>query len=328
MTDPSTLQLLVATTEELNPLIRRIVLQAPDGGLLPSFSAGAHIQVQVQLGVGLSDWRHYSLISFDPTGSSTLAPRDYTIAVRREDVGRGGSKHMHQLKAGDSVTVQAPKNDFPLRDHEAAAVLVAGGIGVTPLASMATELKRVNRAARMVYAGRMRELMAFVPELRTLLADSLELHVDEEANAPLDIARLLDGCDAGEVLYVCGPKIMLDAILSEAQSRAWPSDRIRFELFSAPEAQTGDRAFEVLLKQSGKTLTVSSDQSILDCLLDNGCDVLADCKRGECGICAATVLEGEIDHRDYVLTEAEKASGKVMQICVSRAKGPRLVLDL
>ncbi|MGJ7498098.1 PDR/VanB family oxidoreductase [Variovorax sp. RT4R15] len=328
MTDPSTLLLLVATIDDLNPFIRRIVLRAPDGGLLPSFSAGAHIQVQVPLATGLSDWRHYSLISFDPSGSSTLAPCDYTIAVRREDAGRGGSKHMHRLKAGDSVTVQAPKNDFPLRDHEAPAVLVAGGIGVTPLASMATELKRLNRVARMVYAGRTRALMAFIPELRMLLADSLELHVDEEANAPLDIAQLLDGCDAGEILYVCGPKIMLDAILSATQARAWPSDRIRFELFSAPEAQTGDRAIEVVLKQSGKTLTVPADHSILDCLLDNGCDVLADCKRGECGICATNVLEGEVDHRDYVLTEAEKASGKIMQICVSRAKGPRLVLDL
>lgn len=328
MTDPSTLQLVVAETDALNPFIRRIVLRAQDGGPLPGFSPGAHIRVRVRLLADLSDWRHYSLVSFDETGSSMLAPRDYTIAVRREEAGRGGSKQMHQLKVGDLVTVEPPKNDFPLREHKASAVLIAGGIGVTPLATMATELKRQNKPVRMVYAGRARELMAFVPELRSLLADSLELHVDDEAKSPLDVARLLDGCDSDEVLYVCGPKVMLDAILAATQARGWPSNRVNFELFAVPETQAGDRAFEVVLKQSGKTLTVPADQSILDCLLDNGCDALADCKRGECGICATNVLEGEIDHRDYVLTESEKASGKVMQICVSRAKSPRLVLDL
>jgi len=121
---------------------------------------------------------------------------------------------------------------------------------------------------------------------------------------------------------------MLDAVLARTQARGWEHDRVHFELFTEPVAEEGDQAFEVELAQSGQRFTVPADQSILDCLIDHGCDPMFDCKRGECGVCTTPVLEGEIDHRDYVLTAREKAEGNVMQICISRAKGPRLVLDI
>ena len=129
-------------------------------------------------------------------------------------------------------------------------------------------------------------------------------------------------------LYVCGPKVMLDTVLREAQARSWPRERIHFELFTAPVTTDADQAFDVVLAQSGKTVVVPAGTSILDALIEHGCDPLYDCKRGECGVCSTQVVEGDIEHRDYFLSDAEKASGKVMQICVSRAKGKRLVLDL
>ena len=170
--------------------------------------------------------------------------------------------------------------------------------------------------------------MAFLPELQALLGASLHLHVDTEAGAPLDVAALLDGCAASDQLYVCGPKQMLDAVLAATQARGWSRDRVHFEVFTPPAVEAGDHAFEVVLAQSGRSLTVPPDKSILDCLIAAGCDPMFDCQRGECGVCAVPVIEGEIDHRDYVLSESEKREGKLMQVCVSRCKGKRLVLDL
>lgn len=322
------LEVRVAEAETLNPLIKRLLLQNPAGETLPGFSAGAHVRVQVRLPDGSQDWRHYSLINPQPMAGATDAPAHYEIAVRREDDGRGGSRFMHGLQVGDRLLIEAPKNDFPLQVGAAPVLLVAGGIGVTPLLSMAAELRASGRPVRMVYAGRTRPLLAYLPQLQALLGDALLVHTDEAAGAPLDIAALLDSCAPTENLYVCGPKPMLDAVLAGAQARGWHSDRVHFEVFAAAAPQTGDQPFDVVLAQSGVTHRVAADQSLLDCLIDHGCDPLFDCKRGECGVCAVPVIEGEVDHRDYVLSASEKAAHNVIQICVSRARGARLVLDL
>lgn len=331
MTDPtaSPLSLRVAEARMLNPLIRLLRLRAPDDGVLPAYSPGAHVKVRVQLADGKSDWRHYSLIDLagDPAGAA--APREYTIAVRREEPGRGGSRYMHEgVQAGDVLSVEPPRNDFPLHDGPAGAVLVAGGIGVTPLASMAARRRALGLPLRMVYAGRSRELMAFLPELESLLGGDLGVHADDERGGALDVGAILDACAADERVYVCGPKVMLDAVLAASEARGWPHERVHFELFSPPAAEAGDQPFEVELAQSGQRFTVPVGQTILDCMIEHGCDPLYDCKRGECGVCTAEVLEGVPDHRDYYLSDAEKAQGKVIQICISRAKSPRLVLDL
>jgi ferredoxin-NADP reductase len=321
----STISMRVAEVETLNPLIRRLTLQPVQGGTLPTFDAGAHVRVRI----GTADeWRHYSLIDFSTAPGVGPAPQAYTIAVRLEAEGRGGSRFMHGLQAGDVVTIEPPRNDFPLADHGGAVVLVAGGIGVTPLASMAARCRAQGRPVRMVYAGRSRALMALLPELHTVLGDALRVHTDEEAGAPLDVGALLDACAPEDRLYVCGPQPLLDAVLAAAHARAWPSERVHFELFTPPVAQAGDHAFEVVLSQSDQHYTVPADQTILECLIEHGCDPMFDCKRGECGVCAVPVLEGDIDHRDYVLSASEKAAGNVIQICISRAKGQRLVLGL
>lgn len=326
---PATLKMRVTEARSLNPLIRMLRLAAEDGSPLPGYTAGAHIRVQVKLPDGTQDWRHYSLINPVADANATAAPTEYLIAVRREDEGRGGSRFMHQgLQAGDGLLIEVPKNDFPIHAANTRTVLLAGGIGVTPLISMAASRRAQGLPVRMHYAGRNRELMAFLPELHDLLGDELRVHTDAEAGAPLDIAAVLDACTGQDQLYVCGPKVMLDAVLAATQARRWASERVHFELFTEPVVEEGDHAFDVVLAQSGKTLTVPADQTILDCLIEHGCDPMFDCKRGECGVCTTPVMEGEIDHRDYVLTAREKAEGNVMQICISRAKGARLVLDI
>jgi len=325
----ATLQLRVAEALELNPLIRRFVLRADDGRALPGYSAGAHIRIQVELPDGAKDWRHYSLINFATERNATNAPTQYVIAVRKEEEGRGGSRFMHErLKQGERVTIEPPKNDFPLHTGPGNTVLVAGGIGITPLASMAARRRAEGAPVRLHYAGRSRELMAFLPELQALLGEDLRVHADADAGIPLNIDAVLDDVPAGDRLYVCGPKVMLDAVLARTQARGWEHDRVHFELFTTTVAEEGDQPIEVELAQSGQRFTVPADQSILDCLIEHGCDPMYDCKRGECGVCATPVLEGDIDHRDYVLSAREKAEGNVMQICISRAKGPRLVLDI
>jgi vanillate O-demethylase ferredoxin subunit len=336
---PPTLQMRVVEARALNPLIKLYRLKGEGDAALPGYTAGAHVRVKVELEGGASDWRHYSLIDFGEFGNagasaggastSTDSPAEYVIAVRREADGRGGSRYMHErLKEGDRLTVEVPKNDFPLHDGAGGAVLVAGGIGVTPLVSMAAQSRRDGRAVRMHYAGRSRELMVFLPELQTILGDALVVHADVEAGAPLDIAALLDGCAASEQLYVCGPKAMLDAVLAQTQARGWTKERVHFELFTTPEVEAGDHPFEVVLAQSGQSFMVPVGKTILDCLIELRLDPMYDCTRGECGVCAVPVIEGEIDHRDYVLTAREKAAGNVIQVCISRAKGARLVLDL
>lgn len=327
----ATLPLRVTEARLLNPLIRLLRLEHAEGAALPGWTPGAHIQVQVRLPDGQADWRHYSLIDLEGVaGTPGFAPAAYTIAVRREEGGHGGSRFMHQaLQPGDAINVQPPRNDFPLDDSPARAVLLAGGIGITPLASMAARCRAEGRPVALHYAGRSRTLLAFADELQTLLGEGLRLHADDEAGgATFDIGTLLDGMAADEALYVCGPKPLLDAVLAATQARGWAPGRVHFELFSAPVVEAGDQPFEVELAQSGQRFTVPADQTLLDCLIEHGCDPLYDCKRGECGVCAVPVIEGEIDHRDYVLSQAEKDGGQVMQICISRARGPRLVIDL
>ncbi len=324
-TEPMALRVTQAQT--LNPLVRLLRLARADGGVLPGYSAGAHVQVQVTLPDGKTDWRAYSLINFSTTADATAAPTEYCIAVRRDDAGRGGSRCMHALLEGATLAVQAPRNDFPLKEGAGSTVLLAGGIGVTPLASMAAERRAAGLPVRLHYAGRSRSLMAFLPELQALLGQDLQLHIDDEAGA-LDIPALLAACAPQDKLYLCGPQPMLDAVLAQTQALGWPPGRVHFELFAAPALVEGDHAFEIVLEQSGRTLTVPSHKSILEVLIAAGCDPMFDCQRGECGVCAVAVLDGEIEHRDYVLSAREKSLGNVMHTCVSRAKGSRLVLDL
>jgi ferredoxin-NADP reductase len=319
---------IVETVQALTPQIKAFRLRAANGRALPGYTAGAHIRVQVHP-QGAADWRAYSLIDFTGDAAATHSPDHYLIAVRREDTGAGGSLWMHDaVQPGSTLRIAPPANAFALGACDD-AVLIAGGIGVTPIAAMAAALAARAHRFTLHYTGRSTAQLAFVDELRAVAGDNLRLYGDDEAQEAnrFDLARLFDTLAPTQPLYVCGPQGLIDATIALATARGWPREAIRSELFAAAAPQAGDASFEVELRQSGVTLTVAPKQTILDAMLDHGLDPLYDCKRGECGVCEVGVIEGEVDHRDYCLSDSEKRAGKVMHICVSRACGARLVLD-
>ncbi|TDV24029.1 vanillate O-demethylase ferredoxin subunit [Paraburkholderia caballeronis] len=328
MLAPTLLTLRVVAVDAPTSLIKSVILEAQDDALLPGYEPGAHLQVAIpSADGGVSQWRSYSLINLDPAVDTRAGVTAYRLGIRREDDGRGGSRHMHALKAGDTLSVRAPVNHFPLAAPPS-VLLIAGGIGITPMAAMAAELSAQKRDYALHFSGRSRDALPFVDELRGFAGERLVLHADDDPATRLSIDALLDGAQVNQPIYVCGPAGMIDAVLAAARQRGWHDCDLHYELFTETAPHAGDTAFEVELKPSGKVLTVPADQSLLDTLLDHGADVMYDCRAGYCGLCSTRVCEGEIDHRDTYLSDADKAGGKVMQVCVSRCRSGRLVLDL
>jgi ferredoxin-NADP reductase len=322
-------EILELTVAEMRPLTSHITafrLRRADGSPLPGYQAGAHIKVRVEID-GEPAWRHYSLIRLDPADD----PGEYLIAVRREDAelgGRGGSLFLHHhVKPGQALQASCPIDGFHLDPAHDDVVLIAGGIGVTPLISMATALRAAGKSYALHYSGRSLDQLALAGQLQASAAGALTLYADDDAARRLDLRQLLARCKPSQALYTCGPKGMIDAVRAVALELGWHSDHIHYELFVEAAAEAGDHAFEVELVQSGTRLQVPADMTILDAMLGAGLDPMFDCKRGECGVCNTPVLSGAIEHRDNCLTEAERAEGKVIQICISRAKGNCLVLD-
>ena len=304
----------------ITPLTDRIAefrIGATQAGTLPDFDAGAHIEIDLPNG----ETRSYSLISFEANFSS---PGHYLVAVQREDDGEGGSKYMHELDVGDTVTFTAPRNDFPV-DTSVPAVLLAGGIGITPMISMASALFAANQDVSLIFAGRSEADMAYCAELRKALGDNLHLHFDDKSGV-MDLDGVIAKLGQSH-LYICGPRKMIDAAREKADIAKIAPERIHFELFEAAKPVGGDVAFEVEIND-GTVFEIPPDKTIIEVLVENDVDVMYDCQRGDCGICQCDVLEGVPDHRDAVLSQSERDSGDVMQICVSRAKSSRLVLDI
>jgi ferredoxin-NADP reductase len=330
-TDVNNLTLRVASVEALTPHIKTFRLVAADGSALPGYTAGAHLQVHVPAAAGRREsaqWRSYSLVQLDPSARTEGSVPEYRIAVRREDDGRGGSRFMHEeLERGQSITVRPPVNHFPLAGPPE-AILLAGGIGITPMTAMASALMAQSRAFALHYSGRSRAQLAFVDELQSLLGPRLHVHADDEPASKLSIEALLTAADPQQPIYVCGPAGMIDATLQVAERLGWPKSALHYELFSEAQPLAGDQPFEIEIRSSGRVITVPADRSVLDTLNDAGADVMYDCRSGYCGLCSTRVCSGDIEHRDTYLSDAEKASGRVMQVCVSRAKSGRLVLDL
>ncbi|EKF18121.1 PDR/VanB family oxidoreductase [Nitratireductor pacificus] len=318
------LRLRVLETTALTAQVRTLELAAENGGTLPGFTAGAHIRVTLPDGTD----RHYSLVNTLPDTAATAQPATYRLGIRLEEDGKGGSRHMHGLAAGDVIDASLPRNDFALADTDAPVLLIAGGIGVTPLISMASELKAKGRPFAFHYAGRSRVLLAFVDELAAIDEGALTIHCDDEPETCIDLKALIGRAPAEGHIYVCGPRGMIEAVREIAHARGIAKDHVHFELFDAPKAETGDQPFEVEISSTGQVFTVPPGKSIIEVLEAEGVDLIYDCQRGDCGICQTAVIEGIPDHRDVILTDDERAANDVMQICVSRAKSSRLVLDL
>lgn len=312
--------LRVVAIEELTATIRKLRLAAADGQEMPPASAGAHLRFQLPLaGTGPSE-RCYSLVS------RPNRPGDYEIAVHRDPRSAGGSQYMHGLSVGDALTAIGPKNDFGLAEEADHSILIAGGIGITPILSMACELERRRASFFLHYACRTPEAMAYRAEAERFGAARARLYFDggcPEEGLQLPVA--LASPKPGTHIYVCGPRPLIDATIATARNIGWGPDQIHFELFSNGVVSGGDR-LQVELRRSKLTLDVRPEQSILDAMIEAGCDPMFDCKRGECGACSVKVLEGQAEHHDYCLSEDDRADN-MMCVCVSRARSMNLVLD-
>lgn len=320
-----TLDLVVSGVRNLTQQVKEVRLRARDQRALPAVEAGAHLKVHIP---GLDEPRCYSLVLPDVEACRHESPLEYRLGVRLEPDGGGGSRHMHALAEGAALRAEGPRNDFPLEHTSGPVVLLAGGIGITPVLSMAATLAARGEAFQAHYCGASRSQMAYLDAFQVLAGANLSVHAADEPAGRLDLVQWFEGLAPDSQVYVCGPQRLLDAVLTQARAQAWPSCQLHFELFDTAAPQAGDQPFEIELKQSGRVLLVPADQTIADVLEEAGCDPMYDCKRGECGVCTVDVLDGIPDHRDYFLSDAEKAAGKLIQICISRAKSPRLVLDL
>lgn len=293
-----------------------------DGGALPAFSAGSHIDVRLHNGLT----RQYSLCN-DPRESHR-----YLIGVLKDPLSRGGSLAMHELvKEGDVLAIGAPKNHFPLARDAGRSLLLAGGIGVTPILCMAQRLAIAGEAFEMHYCTRSLERTAFRAHiLRSAFASDVQFHFDDgPAEQKLDIGALLATPQLGVHVYVCGPKGFIDAVLGAARRASWPEAQVHYEFFSAePVKSDADGSFEVKLASSGRVIVVPKDRSVVQALAEVGVDIVTSCEQGVCGTCLTRVLEGEPDHRDLILTPEEHAANDQFTPCCSRSKSPLLVLDL
>jgi ferredoxin-NADP reductase len=300
--------------------VLHLVLRAPDGKPFPRWAPGSHIDVECG-DSGLS--RQYSLCG-DPEDTQHLH-----IGVLLESEGRGGSAWMHEhATPGARLRIRGPRNHFRFDESAPKAVFVAGGIGITPVMAMARRAKALGKDYVLHYCGRSRRTMAFVAELQALHGGRLQLHAADEGRR-LDVAALFATPQPGTQVYACGPERLLDAL--QAATAHWPEDTLRVEHFHAAPSlldPAKEHAFEVELKDSGIVVPVRADETVLAALRAANIDVQSDCEEGLCGTCEVRVLSGEVDHRDVVLTRAERQANDRMMSCCSRACGQRIVLDL
>jgi vanillate O-demethylase ferredoxin subunit len=297
-------------------------LASVDGSALPAFSAGSHIDVQLPGGLT----RQYSLCN-DPAESHR-----YLIGVLRDPGSRGGSVAMHErVHEGSELQISPPKNHFALAHQAVRHLLLAGGIGITPILCMAERLSAIGADFELHHATRSRARTAFFERIgSSAFAARAAFHFDDgPAEQKLDIAATLARQGGGTHLYVCGPKGFMDAVLGAARAAGWGQERIHFEFFNADvQLHSGDGAFEVQLASSGRVVAVPADRTVLAALADAGVVVPSSCEQGVCGTCLTRVIEGTPDHRDQYLLPEEQAAGDQFLPCCSRAKSPRLVLDL
>lgn len=311
----------VMRTTDVAQGVREIVLKSANQGLLPAFTPGAHIDVFLPAAIT----RAYSLTN----ASGPQGATEYVLAIGLATASRGGSRYVHeQLREGDLLEVGSPRNLFPLADDPAPALLIAGGIGITPLRAMARHRQTQGQPWRLVYAARSRAHAAYASELLGH-GDAVDFHFDDEKGGPLAVGQVLASLTPQTHLYCCGPQALMDAVRECAGGH--PASHLHFESFGGQAPiSTGPaaRGFAVELARQGRVIDIAADRSIIDCLEDSGVVVPSVCREGICGACECTVLGGEVDHRDSILSDAEKQANQTMMICVSRAKGERLVLDL
>lgn len=312
--------LVISGIRQLTARVRAFELRDPEGLDLPAVSAGSHIQVPVQLENGKQDLRHYSICS-------NPARRDiYEIAVLKEDHTASASGAIHeQYQLGMTLNCELPENHFTLHSDDRPAVLIAGGIGITPIKTMAQALSARKANLSIHYAGRSEKEMPFRDRLQREFGERIHIY-SSELDDRLDICALLDSAPEDAVFYICGPGRLIDAVVEQAKKLNIDPARIRFERFTTSVGEHA-KPVQVVLQRSARTLHVGADQSILDAMLDAGIEAPHSCKTGNCKSCAVKVLEGSPQHRDSALSESERSDYQLMCPCVSRATSETLVLD-
>ena len=318
MTGAPALAVRVAEAEMVAPRIRRFALVPRDGGELPRFSAGSHVVVAIPAGRRVHR-NPYSLIG------SSERPDRYEIAVRRADDSRGGSAFLHDaVRPGDELEISQPGNLFPIVWSARRHLLIAGGIGITPFLAYMADLAAMKADFGLHYAVRSRGSAAFLDDLATRYGGRVHVFADDEGGG-IPMAGLMASQPLGTHLYVCGPAGMIEATLAAARAAGWPERNLHSERFVAAAA---GRPFSAVLAKSGRTIDVPGDMSLLEALEANGVTVPHSCRGGACGQCETVVLEGAVEHRDFFLSAEARASNTRVMPCVSRSRGPRLVLDL
>jgi vanillate O-demethylase ferredoxin subunit len=322
MSTHDTLQVRVrAVTYEAEGILGLELVPMPPLRELPPFTAGAHIDLHLPNGL----IRSYSLLN---------APHErhrYLIGVNKDAQSRGGSRYLHEvLRAGDTLAIGTPRNNFPLDEASPMNVFIAGGIGITPLMGMIARSQALGTPWKLHYAARTRRNAAFLDTLHGYHNDpnvELSLNFDQEPGGRmLDLAAIVQSLPPGAHVYCCGPLPMLAAY--EKATASLPPERVHMEYFAAKDAAATDGGFTVELARSGKSVQVRAGQTILDSLMDIGIEPPYACQEGICGTCEVRVIEGIPDHRDLVLSSAEKAANDRIMVCCSGSRSARLVLDL
>lgn len=321
------LELKVTEICDLIPEIKSFEFVSADGKDLPAFTAGSHIDVHT----GNDLWRSYSLAN-NPTER-----HQYVTGILYEPQGGGGSKWMHdELSVGDIIKARGPLNKFPLDESAKSHLLIAGGIGITPLMAMGYRLRDSSAEFHLHYCTKSPEQTAFIDEVKKVFGDKLSFHHDGgDPSKGIKLTEVLQKQPDGGHVYICGPGGLLNAARNAASH--WSSGTVHFEVFSS--TKSGDKKpiddeqvneeFEVEISSSGQVLTIPSDKSILEVLLDNDLECIYVCEEGWCGTCEVGLISGKADHRDEVLSDDEKEANTKIQVCISRAiPGERLVLDL
>lgn len=302
--------------------IVRLELAPLAGQSLPVFTAGAHIDLHLPNGLV----RQYSLCN------APSEQNKYVLGVRRDPESRGGSVAVHdQLKEGGTLQISVPRNHFPLQPDATHSILLAGGIGITPILSMAEQLLSSGKSYELHYSCRSLEQAAFSARLRSPDMDPYSHLYLSQANGGgrVDLAKLLSKPASNTHLYVCGSAAYIEAALSAARAEGWPEEHLHREFFSAePNSSTGDKGFKIYLAVSDKHIWVKPEQTALEAMVQSGLDVPSSCEQGICGTCLTKVISGVPDHRDSFLTPQEQAKNDQFLPCCSRAISEELVLDM
>jgi ferredoxin-NADP reductase len=313
---PSTMEVRLAGIRYAARDTHLFELERPDRGPLCAAEPGAHIDLHLPNG----EIRQYSLTRCEP------APTSYTVGIKRDAAGRGGSRLIFDtLRVGQLLTISAPRNNFRLVENAEQVVLVAGGIGITPIRSMVQRLTEQARSFELHYCGRSRADMAFVDELSGV--PGVRLHCDDENSGKfLDMAAVIAAAPSSAHFYCCGPAPMLSAF--EKATAQLPSAKVHVEYFTAKNEKSLEGGYTVQLARSKRELVIPPGRTILQVLQDAGIDIPYSCEQGICGSCETRVLAGEPDHRDAILSDEERAANRTMMICCSGSKSDQLVLDI